>query len=225
MNLVLLTFILLLGGSFSEQKIKEFENSASILETLIKKVDQLEHQNYELNERLEKQEKKSILQDDFEERLGHVEEVSKLKTPRTCYELWEHGVKTSADYFLDPDGELIGNPPILAYCDFEKGTTEIRHDKEFEIKVEKCDSGPGCAKYEINYSANMAQIQSLIQLSETCSQSIRFGCFLAPLKFEGVSFGWWLDKNSDPRYYFSGDHPDDHICSCGKFISYITVLE
>ena len=169
------------------------------------------------NEKLEIQDQKFGLQDDFEERVAHLEEVSKLKTPRTCQELWEHGVKTSNKYVLDPDGELIGNPPILAYCNFEKGTTEITHDKEFEIKVEKCDSGPGCAKYEINYSANMAQIQSLIQLSETCSQSIRFGCFLAPLKFEGISFGWWLDKNSVPRYYFSGDHPNDHICSCGKF--------
>ena len=41
----------------------------------------------------------------------------------------------------------------------------------------------------------MDQIQSLIQLSESCSQSLDFGCFLAPLQEEGVNLGFWADRD------------------------------
>ncbi len=80
----------------------------------------------------------------------------------------------------------------------------------------------------------MEQIQALIQLSDTCSQSIDFGCFLAPLQFEDTQFGWWLDKSGknskyeyvnsvvisqylgDQQYFFNGNHVGEHICACGE---------
>ena len=45
----------------------------------------------------------------LEERVEHLEELSKIKTLRTCHELAQHGVTTSGWYNLDPDGDLIGN--------------------------------------------------------------------------------------------------------------------
>ncbi len=66
--------------------------------------------------------------------------------------------------------------------------TEVPHDQ--------C-SAPGCFKHDITYNAHNEQIQALIQLSDTCSQSIDFGCFLAPLQYEETSFGWWLDKSGN----------------------------
>ena len=116
----------------------------------------------------------------------------------------------------------MGNDPIEVICDFESNTTEIPHDSEDLIKVEKCET-PGCSRYNINYYAEMQQIQALIQLSDRCEQEITFGCFLAPLQDEGVNFGWWEDKYGDANYYFSGDNVGQHTCSCGK-ITFKTLL-
>ena len=132
-----------------------------------------------------------------EERIIHLEEVSKTKALRTCHELAKSGVTISGNYFIDPDGELIGHKPIQVFCDFTKGTTEVRHDKEFMLKIDHCDQ-PGCAEYEIIYNGHMEQIQSLIDLSEACTQSLNYGCYLAPLTMENTNFGWWTDKRGIP---------------------------
>ena len=92
------------------------------------------------------------------------------------------------------DGDLIGQPPIEVFCNFETKSTEVLHDYEFQIKIEHCEE-IGCAVYNLSYSAPMDQIQSLIQLSESCSQSLDFGCFLAPLQEEGVNLGFWADRD------------------------------
>ncbi len=98
-----------------------------------------------------------------------------------------------------------------------------------------CDE-PGCDKHELQYETSKEQIQALIQLSETCSQSIDFGCFLAPLKDEDTAFGWWLDKSGkyasnqymdsflrlvffskgNQHYFFDGNHVGEHVCSCAE---------
>ena len=129
-----------------------------------------------------------------EERIVHLEEVTKTKALRTCHELAKSGVTLSGDYFIDPDGELIGHEPIMVFCDFESGTTQVRQNKEFNLKIDHCDQA-GCAQYDIDYSADMEQIQALIDLSESCTQSIDFGCFLAPLAFENSYLGWWTAKH------------------------------
>ncbi len=46
----------------------------------------------------------------IEERVEHLEELSKIKTLRTCHELAQHGITTSGKYNIDPDGDQIGNP-------------------------------------------------------------------------------------------------------------------
>ena len=84
------------------------------------------------------------------------------------------------------------------YCDFESQTTQVLHDSEFQIKIEHCEE-IGCAVYNLSYSAPMDQIQSLIQLSDSCSQSLVYGCFLAPLQEEGVDLGFWADKEGKKK--------------------------
>ena len=43
-----------------------------------------------------------------EERLQHLEELSKIHTLRSCNEYDEYGINTSGTYFIDPDGPLVG---------------------------------------------------------------------------------------------------------------------
>lgn len=129
-----------------------------------------------------------------EERIQHLEEISKTQVLRTCDELAKSGVTKSGEYFVDPDGAMIGHGPISVFCDFSSGTTEVHHDKEFLIKIDHCDQ-PGCAEYEIRYAAHLEQVQAIIDLSEMCTQSLDFGCFLAPLQtVENNNLAWWTDK-------------------------------
>jgi hypothetical protein len=131
-----------------------------------------------------------------EERLDYLEEISKVKVLRSCDELAAHGVSKSDFYEIDPDGELIGSPPITVYCNFNTGATEVIHDSESMLKVEHCGE-VGCYKHDVQYLAPMNQIQALIQLSDSCSQSFDFGCYLAPLTFDDINLGTWLDKNGN----------------------------
>ncbi len=126
----------------------------------------------------------------LEERVEHLEELSKIKTLRTCHELAQHGVTTSGWYNLDPDGDLVGKqlrshiilyltlsnqltgkPPVEVYCDFQTGETIIHHSSEETIVADHCND-VGCFKHEIQYSAPMDQIVALSQISEHCKQSI-----------------------------------------------------
>jgi hypothetical protein len=130
----------------------------------------------------------------IEERLQYVEQISRTKILRTCHEMFLHGIEKNGLYLIDPDGELIGQPPIEVYCDFELGTTEMIHDSEEMLKVDHCET-VGCFQHDIDYGVPMSQIQALIQLSNSCIQPIEFGCFLAALEIEGTQLGSWIDKN------------------------------
>ena len=128
---------------------------------------------------------KSTTEDDLEDRVEKLEEIAKYKTLRTCNELSNRGITSSGVYTIDPDGDGIGYEPILVFCNFQDGTTEVYHDHEDMIKVDKCDE-IGCASYDFNYLAPPQQIDALINLSQSCYQDISFGCFMAPLQFEGM---------------------------------------
>ena len=198
---------------------KEIRSQREEINALKEKVQKLE--NVDENGKNDDNEK------DVEERLIHLEELSKVHKARTCQELSTYDIQTSGRYTLDPDGDLVGLHPITVYCDFEHNVTEILHDSEFTIKIEKCSDGPGCFRYDLTYFAPMPQIQAIMDLSESCTQSIDFGCFLAPLEFEGSQLGWWSDKYGNPNYYFNGDHSSDasdHTCACGKILKNIPKL-
>ncbi len=52
------------------------------------------------------------------------------------------------------------------------GTTEVRHDSESTVAVERCPS-QGCFVHQVNYDgATVEQILELIEASESCWQEI-----------------------------------------------------
>ena len=91
--------------------------------------------------------------------------------------------------------------------------TKISHNSEEYFEVEHCHD-PGCYSRPIVYDVPMEQIQSLIELSSSCSQRIRYDCFLSPLEEDGVNFGYWIDTNGDNQYYWTGSNYGKHVCSC-----------
>ena len=191
----------------------------SVLENQAVKIQDLEQKNQilvgnkkEMGSRIEalENEMKDINAD-----VEYLKEVSKLNIVRTCEEMHEYGINQSNHYLIDPDGPLMGKEPIRVYCNFTENVvaTMISHDSEEKIEVDHC-SDPGCYSRKITYDVPIEQIQSLIDLSETCNQPIRYDCFLSPLQEEGVNLAFWLDRNEDVQYYWTGSHHGEHVCTC-----------
>ena len=158
-----------------------------------------------------------------------LETASKIiASAKTCQDLANLGLTQSGTYQVDPDGPDSVAEPIMVTCDFTTNTTEIIHDKNTEIKIEKCIDGEnGCHQTFLNYDAPMDQIRALVAASETCEQSIRFDCFLAPLMTFGFGLngsdhmGFWRDWNGTQRTFFHGNlnGTQPHMCQCGKYKS------
>jgi hypothetical protein len=117
---------------------------------------------------------------------------------RTCHEIrLEDPTLPSGMYWIDPDGNGIGDFPISVYCNMTTGnrdtgtvslihsffktvknkhcgtgTTSIRHDSESPMNVGHC-AGIGCYSRTVSYNATIAQLSSLAKYSAECHQSIR----------------------------------------------------
>lgn len=151
---------------------------------------------------------------DINQRVTHLEALTRTKVHRSCHELALLGITESAFYEIDPDGEARGELPIQVYCDFEDGVTEILHDAdEATWTVPHCED-EFCAEKRYSFKAPMSQIQALIELSHSCSQEIVYDCFLAPLFYNDVFIGAWTDRWGEMQVYFEGANYGNHMCSC-----------
>jgi len=150
----------------------------------------------------------------IEERLEHVEELSKITSLRSCAEYAEYGMTQSGIFTIDPDGNLVGMPAFDVYCNFSTGSTEILHDKEFPVDIAPCEED-FCYHLNVSYSAPMDQIKTLMDLSETCFQEISFSCFLSALSIGDDPVGLWINRHNEAETYFTGSHHGQHICECG----------
>ena len=121
-------------------------------------------------------------------------------TAPTCHHWAMYGMNRNGEYMIDPDGDLYGEPPFLVYCDFTTNSTLILHSPEEMTSVHKCEEF-GCSRHDVEYQATETQIENLKSVSQSCTQSIEFGCHLAPLRFEDVNLGWWLDRLGNPQYF------------------------
>lgn len=151
-----------------------------------------------------------------QERLDHLEELSKIHTLRSCHEYDEYGINTSGRYFIDPDGPLVGIEPFEVQCNFEDHSTEILHDHDGQtVVVDHCTEPHDCFRLDLAYPTKMEQMVALIDLSENCTQDITFNCFLAPLSVNGEAIGTWVNRNGGNESYFTGSNSGTHMCECG----------
>ena len=90
--------------SDDKQNSQQLEEIVKAFKSLEKRVETLENENKDLKiENLNLKDRiKTVENKDVEQRLAHVEEISKLKVVRTCEEMARHGVQASGRY-------LIGN--------------------------------------------------------------------------------------------------------------------
>ena len=88
----------------------------------------------------------------------------------------------SGKYWIDPDGQGVGDDPIYVYCNMATGSTEILHDSELKTDVGNC-ADPGCYSKAVNYNSTMRQMTALVDLSNECHQSIRVSVLLDYIKY------------------------------------------
>ena len=151
---------------------------------------------------------------DINNEVEYLKELSKLLSVTTCDEMHDYVLNKSDYYFVDPDGPLNGEEPIRVYCDLAEdyGFIRISNDSEEKIEVTHCNY-PGCYARPIVYDASMEQIKTLIELSDSCSQPIRYDCFASPLQDEGMHYGYWMDKNGEYQIYFTGSNYGTYACN------------
>ncbi|KAI9559363.1 hypothetical protein GHT06_016152 [Daphnia sinensis] len=136
-------------------------------------------------------------------------------TLRTCHEIHVANPSyPSGMYWIDPDGQGIGDPPIHVHCNMEArendwdegeplqpGSTFILHDSESKMDIGHCTE-PGCYSRPIKYYASHRQIEALIQLSTNCAQYFAYYCKKSPLNHNGIAYAWYNGKDGK-RYEFS----------------------
>ena len=43
---------------------------------------------------------------------------------------------------------------------------------------------------------------------------MQYECFSAPLKFNGIKYAWWNDRQGNEQYFWAGENPVDLTCQC-----------
>ena len=62
-----------------------------------------------------------LREQDLEARVTKLEELIKIGTLRSCAEYSLYGLKSDDYYMIDPDGPLLGQPPLQVFCNFSSG--------------------------------------------------------------------------------------------------------
>lgn len=111
---------------------------------------------------------------------------------------------------VDGSGYL---PPFRVTCEFlpdGRVETIVHHASEEPTPVDGFQE-PGSFVQEINYDANLAQIEALLNRSSICRQRINYACRKSRL----MGFGWWVSRNSQKMDYWGGALPGSQKCECG----------
>lgn len=151
---------------------------------------------------------------------------------RTCHhikiqqELSSGGnqVDTSGIYFIDPDGEDTGVAPFLVFCNMSMidgtGATLVSHDSENRTEVN--GFGPsGSYIKDISYTGvTLSQIVSLMKVSESCHQFIKYECYKSALLKHNT--GYWVSREGEIMEYWGGASPGSGMCACGETLTCIS---
>ena len=112
----------------------------------------------------------------LDEKLDHLETLSRLIKVDSCETLARNGIQTSGYYDV-----ALGNSsnPVKTYCDFEENSMIL--GEEITTVVEHC-SEEKCFNRSISYDASYEQLRYLINSSPRCYQNITFSCVSSPLQ-------------------------------------------
>ncbi|XP_047345060.1 neurexin-4 isoform X2 [Vespa velutina] len=134
-----------------------------------------------------------------------------------------NSVNQRAEIKIDVDGS---GPlaPFPVTCEFfadGRVMTVLRHSNEVPTPVDGFEE-PGSFIQDINYDADLDQIEAFLNRSTRCSQRIKYECkhsklFNSPVPqndyFKPNS--WWVSRQNQKMDYWGGALPGSRKCECG----------
>ncbi|KAI4501924.1 hypothetical protein M0802_003259 [Mischocyttarus mexicanus] len=134
-----------------------------------------------------------------------------------------NSVNQKAEIKIDVDGSgPLGPFPVT--CEFftdGRVVTILRHSNEVPTPVDGFEE-PGTFIQDINYDADLDQIEAFLNRSTRCRQAIKYECkhsklFNSPVhpneNFRPNS--WWVSRHNQKMDYWGGALPGSRKCECG----------
>ncbi|CAB4058372.1 unnamed protein product [Lepeophtheirus salmonis] len=134
-----------------------------------------------------------------------------IRELKSCNDYTKLGIFDNGFYEINLMRNTDKFSPARVYCNFTSDTTIIYHDGAEGTNISSC-SNSSCFEHKLSYSANDEEIQTLINTSNECEQSIKFRCFHAHLE----NYGAWYDVHGEKQSYYTGSNYGEHVCSCFK---------
>ncbi|XP_016040468.2 contactin-associated protein-like 3 [Erinaceus europaeus] len=131
-------------------------------------------------------------------------------------EAYKHRGNSSGLYYIDSDGSGPLDPSLV-YCNMTDTTwTSVQHDGS---RVTKVKSFRGQIPHPVffKYTANMDQLQAIIDHAEHCQQELSFHCKKSRFstRQDGTPVSWWVGRTNETHTYWGGSLPDAQKCTCG----------
>ena len=121
-----------------------------------------------------------------------IEFQSRAASARSCRELRDHGFLTGI-YRIDPDGRYGGVSSFEAECNFDHEPEGVTMIRPFEVIFTVTNNHTN--EIDVKYGPSMEQIETLIQNSGSCHQTIFTLCHdVKKSKIVNFKQFWWLDK-------------------------------
>ena len=138
---------------------------------------------------------------------------------RSCQEYKASGHVSDGEYLIDPDGPGKNEAPVMAHCDMtgKNGLagTHVGHDSVAGTFVNDYEAPLSYSK-DISYNISMAQIITLLGLSQNCEQFIKYDCFNSKmLLYENVLYSAWVSRDGVKMNYWGGASQGSGKCACG----------
>ncbi|KAI1905287.1 hypothetical protein AGOR_G00014550 [Albula goreensis] len=131
-------------------------------------------------------------------------------------EAYKHKGNSSGFYYIDLDGSGPLDPQLV-YCNMTDKTWMVIQHNNTELTKLKSLGGINQHLAYFNYSANMEQLQAIINQAEHCEQEVSYHCKKSRLLNtpDGTPFTWWVGRTGEIHTYWGGAKPGSQKCSCG----------
>lgn len=121
---------------------------------------------------------------------------------------------------VDGSGPLKPFPVTCEFLTDGRIMTVLRHSNEQTTPVDGFQE-PGSFQQDIEYEADVDQIEALLNRSVSCHQRITYYCrnsklFNTPVDEVSFNpFGYWVSKHNQKMDYWGGSIPGSRKCECG----------
>ncbi|XP_049869625.1 neurexin-4 [Pectinophora gossypiella] len=131
-------------------------------------------------------------------------------------------VSQSAEIHIDVDGSgpLPAFPVTCEFYSDGRVITAVQHSVTANTVVDGYQE-PGSFKQDVEYDASRAQLEALLNRSDSCWQRLEYMCRHSRLlnspseEANFHPFAWWVSRTGQRMDYWAGAQPGSRMCACG----------